>query len=152
MLVSAAAFAQTKTPPPPAHQRMAVPEPQGARRISDAQIDATIRLKLAKSKIAADKFQFHTQGGVVTIEGKTDVIQHKGAATRMARTAGAVAVVNHIQISEAARERAAKNLETGRRRAQVKRGEARSESGSAGTGGAARSSLRKSEGGSGQNH
>lgn len=107
-------------------------------------------MKLAKSKIGADKFQFHAQGGVVTIEGKTDVIQHKGAATRMARTAGAVAVVNHIQISEAAREKAAKNLETGRRRAQVKRGEARSETGSSGSGSAARSSLRKSAGGSGQ--
>lgn len=150
--MAAAAFAQTKPAPPPPHQRMAAPASQTpiVHRLSDAQIDATIRMKLAKSKIGADKFQFHAQGGVVTIEGKTDVIQHKGAATRMARTAGAVAVVNHIQISEAAREKAAKNLETGRRRAQVKRGEARSETGSSGSGSAARSSLRKSAGGSGQ--
>ena len=144
----AAAFAQTKAPaPPPPHQRPAGPV-QGANRASDAQIEAAIHLKMAKSKIAVDKFKFHAQGGVVTIEGKTDVIQHKGAATRMARTAGAVAVVNHIEISEAAKEKAAKNLATGRRRAQVKRGEARSDTGSGGAN-AARS-LRKTPGGSGQ--
>ena len=93
-------------------------------RLSDAQIDATIRMKLAKSKIGADHFKFHVQNGVVTIEGKTDVVQHKGAATRMARTSGALAVVNQIQISEAAKEKARANLESGRRRAQIKRGEA----------------------------
>jgi hypothetical protein len=82
---------------------------------------------LAKSKIGADGFKVHVQGGVATWEGRTDVIQHKGAATRMAKTAGAVAVVNHIQISDAARQRASDNLEKGRRRAQIKRGEARSE-------------------------
>ena len=107
----------------PVHQRAAAPV---AARPTDAQIDAVIRLKLAKSKIAADKFHFAVQGGVVTIEGKTDVVQRKGAATRLARTAGAVAVNNHIQISEAGKEKAAANLESGRRRAQVKRGEARS--------------------------
>lgn len=93
----------------------------------DAEIEKDIRARLAKSKIAADKFQVRVQGGIATLEGKTDVIQHKGVATRLAKSAGAVAVVNHIQISEQAREKAAKNLETGRRRAQVKRGEARSE-------------------------
>ena len=94
---------------------------------SDADIEKDIRARLAKSKISQDKFQFHVQGGIATFEGKTDVIQHKGVATRLAKSAGAVAVVNHIQVSEAAREKAAKNLETGRRRAQVKRGEPRSE-------------------------
>lgn len=126
ILIGVTAFAQTKSVTPPAHQRAAAPATLGANRTADAQIEATIRFKLAKSKIGADKFQFHVQGGVVTIEGHTDVIQHKGAATRMARTAGAVAVVNHIQISDAAREKAAENLASGRRRAQVKRGEPRS--------------------------
>lgn len=153
-MVGAAAFAQTKAPaPPPPHQRPAAAGSQAANRASDAQIEAAIHLKMAKSKIAVDKFKFHAQGGVVTIEGKTDVIQHKGAATRMARTAGAAAVVNHIQISDAAREKAAKNLETGRRRAQVKRGDARSETGSGpgtASGGGSRS-MRKSGSGSGQN-
>ena len=48
-------------------------------------MEAVIRAKFAKSKIDADKFQVHVQGGVATIEGKTDVIQHKGTATRMAK-------------------------------------------------------------------
>jgi hypothetical protein len=43
----------------------------------------------------------------------------------MAKTAGAVAVDNRVQVSEAAKARAAGNLEQGRRRAQVKRGEMR---------------------------
>jgi hypothetical protein len=96
-------------------------------RLTDAEIEAAIKAKLAKSKIGADKFQFRVQGGVATIEGRTDVIQHKGAATRMAKTAGAIGVVNHIQISDAAKQRAEANLAKGRRRAQVKRGDARSE-------------------------
>ena len=94
---------------------------------ADAEIEKDIRARLAKSKISQDKFQVHVQGGVATLEGKTDVVQHKGVATRMAKSAGAVAVANHIQVSDAAREKAANNLETGRRRAQVKRGEPRSE-------------------------
>lgn len=71
--------------------------------------------------MGADRFQFRLQGGVATIEGRRDVIQHKGAATRMAKTADAIAVVNHIQISDAAKQRAEANLAKGRRRAQVKR-------------------------------
>lgn len=77
---------------------------------SDAQIEATIRTKLAKSKIGKDGFRFHVQRGVVTWEGKTSVIQHKGSATRMARTAGAVQVINNIQISADAKAKATANL------------------------------------------
>ena len=102
--------------------------PTGKPGMSDAKLEAAIRAKFAKSKINADKFTVHVQNGVATIEGKTDVIQHKGTATRMCKTAGAVAVNNHVQISEAAKEKAAGNLERGRRRAQVKRGDARGDS------------------------
>lgn len=70
---------------------------------SDAQIEATIRTKLAKSKIGKDGFTFRVQRGVVTWEGSTAVMQHKGSATRMARTAGAVQVINNIQVSTAAK-------------------------------------------------
>jgi hypothetical protein len=77
---------------------------------SDSQIEATIRTKLAKSKIGKDGFKFHVLRGVVTWEGTTNVIQHKGAATRMARTAGAAQVVNNIQISASAKAKAAANL------------------------------------------
>jgi len=94
---------------------------------SDAAIEAAIRAKLAKSKIGEDKFQVHVQGGVATIEGRTSVIQHKGVATRLAKTGGAAAVNNRIQIDDAARAKAAANLEQGRRRVQVKRGDDRSD-------------------------
>jgi hypothetical protein len=98
-----------------------------APAVSDAQIEATIRGKFAKSKISVDRFTVRVQGGVATIEGKTDVIQHKGTATRLAKTGGALVVNNRIQISEAARSKAKQNLEAGRRRVQVKRGDARSD-------------------------
>ncbi len=81
-----------------------------AGTVSDAQIEATIRTKLAKSKIGRDGFRFHVQRGVVTWEGTTGVIQHKGSATRMARAAGALQVVNNIQVSASAKEKAAGNL------------------------------------------
>jgi hypothetical protein len=93
----------------------------------DREIEAEIRARFARSKIAADKFEVHVQGGVATIEGHTDVIQRKGTATRLAKIAGARQVVNRIELSEAARRRAADNLAQGRRRVQVKRGELRSQ-------------------------
>ena len=102
---------------------------------SDVEIETAIKAKLAKSpKLSQEHLQVRVQGGVATFEGKTDVVQHKGTATRMAKSAGAVAVNNHIQVSEAAKEKAAGNLETGRRRAQVKRGDARSQTDTKGSG------------------
>jgi hypothetical protein len=102
------------------------PRPAGKAatpRPPDQQIEAAIRAKFAKSKIAANHFTVRVQGGVATIEGKTDVVQHKGTATRLAKTGGAVAVNNKVQVSEAARAKASKNL----KRAEVKRGEERTE-------------------------
>jgi hypothetical protein len=97
-------------------------------RPADAELEALIRAKLDKSpKLGPEKFQVHVQGGVATLEGKTDVVQHKGTATRMAKTAGALAVNNHIQVSDAGKQKMAGNLESGRRRVQVKRGDARSD-------------------------
>ena len=120
-----------QTRPAPPHQREAPPKPatqqSGTPATSDVRLEAAIRAKFAKSKINADKFQVHVQGGVATIEGRTDVTQHKGVATRLAKTGGALAVNNHVQISDAAKEKAAANLEKGRRRAQIKRGDARSD-------------------------
>ena len=132
-LTGLALAAQTVYPPnkranlAPKAPLPAAKPPQRPTAQSDALVEAAIRAKFAKSKINADKFQVHVQGGVATIEGKTDVIQHKGVATRMAKTAGAIAVTNHIQTSDAAKQKAAANLATGRRRAQIKRGDARSE-------------------------
>jgi len=74
-----------------------------APRLSDAEIQQKIHVKLQKSKIGKDGFVAHVKGGVVTWEGHTSVPQHKGAATRMAKSAGAVRVVNNIQISDGAK-------------------------------------------------
>jgi hypothetical protein len=54
-------------------------------------------------------------------------LQHKGVATRLARTQGAIEVVNNIEPSDQARQKAAANLTSGRRRAQIKRGDSRSD-------------------------
>jgi osmotically-inducible protein OsmY len=127
-LVLAAVAGMSQTKPVPAHTTPApvkAPTQQPAK--SDTAIEAAIRAKFAKSKIDAEKFQVHVQGGVATIEGKTNVVQHKGTATRLAKTGGAIAVNNHIQISDAAKKKAADNLDQGRRRAQIKRGDPRSE-------------------------
>jgi osmotically-inducible protein OsmY len=103
------------------------PPAQGTTAAEDKAIEAAIRAKLEKSKIGKDGFTVHVQGGVATWEGKTDVLQHKGAATRMAKTAGAKSVVNHIKVSDAAKEKASDNLDDGRRRLQVKRSDPRSQ-------------------------
>lgn len=92
--------------------------------VADAELEAAIRARFAKSKSGIDKFTVRVQGGVATIEGKTDVVQRKAAATRMAKAAGAKQVINKVEVSSAAKLKAAENLNEGRRRAQVKRSEA----------------------------
>jgi hypothetical protein len=82
----------------------------GPTKLPDAQIERTIKAKFAKSKINADHFTVSVQSGIAVIEGKTGVIQHKGVATRLARTGGALAVQNHIVISEDAKAKAAAKL------------------------------------------
>jgi hypothetical protein len=128
LLVATALWGQSARPAnvPNKPAAAAKSHPTGQGKVSDAQLEALIRAKFAKSK-SANTFKVRVQGGVATIEGKTDVVQHKGAATHMAKTAGAVAVNNHVEISEAAKQKAAGNLETGRRRAQIKRGDPRSQ-------------------------
>ena len=117
--------------PPPAATAGKRPAAASATRqqakLTDAQLESAIRAKFARSKINADKFTVRVQGGVAHIEGKTDVLQHKGVATRMSKTAGAAMVDNRIQVSDAAKAKAAGNLEQGRRRVQVKRSDLRSQ-------------------------
>lgn len=105
-------------PKAPATRAAKAPSSDAAQ---DAQIEKAIRARFAISKISRNNFQVHVQRGVATLEGHTDVIQHKGTATRLAKTAGAARVVNKIQISQAARDKAMNNLAQGRRRAQIKR-------------------------------
>jgi hypothetical protein len=86
----------------PSHMAAAGSSPTAAQRgvvPNDSQIEATIRAKLSKSKIGKDGFKFKVQRGVVTWEGTTAVMQHKGSATRMAKTAGALQVINNIKVS-----------------------------------------------------
>ena len=78
--------------------------------LTDSQIEAVLHTKLAKSKMAHEGWTVHVHNHVATWEGKTNVIQHKGAATRMAHTAGATQVVNNIKVSEEARLKAAEHL------------------------------------------
>ncbi|HEX4137833.1 MAG TPA: BON domain-containing protein [Bryobacteraceae bacterium] len=86
------------------------PVANASKVLPDAQIERNIKAKFGKSKINAEHFTVSVQNGVATIEGKTSVIQHKGVATRLAKTGGAVAVQNHIQISDAAKAKAAAKL------------------------------------------
>jgi hypothetical protein len=78
--------------------------------VTDAQIEATLRAKLAKSKVGADGFKFHVQKGIVYREGSTNIAQHKGAATRMAQAAGALQVINNIRVSAEGRAKASAGL------------------------------------------
>jgi BON domain len=120
MLAISCAPAQTKSP-----TKAKAPPPQGTTALQDVQIEKDIRARLAKSLIGKDGLTVRVQGGVAYWEGTTNVVQHKGAATRMAKSAGAKKVVNNIKVGDDARQKAAGNLEQGRRRAQVKRSEPR---------------------------
>lgn len=100
-----------------AHQptKAKAPAAKGTTSQQDRAIEAAIRAKLAKSKIKKDGFTVREQGGIAYWDGTASVIQHKGSATRMAKAAGARAVVNNIKISDAARQKATQNLDQGRR-------------------------------------
>lgn len=126
LILTAVAFAQASKSGAQAGTKKAPPA-QGPSAQEDKVIEAAIKAKLEKSKIGKDNLRVHVQGGVATWEGTTNVLQHKGAATRMAKAAGAKAVVNHIKVSDEAKAKAGENLDTGRRRAQVKRSEPRTQ-------------------------
>ena len=82
--------------------------------VSDAAIEANIRAKFAKSKISEEHFKVSVKSGVALIEGKTDIPQRKGVATRLAKTGGAREVVNKIQVGEAARKKMSDRLAAAR--------------------------------------
>lgn len=95
--------------------------------VPDAEIEASIRARLAKSKISADGFQVRVRNGVATLTGKTEVMQHKGVATRLAKAGGAARVENRIEIPESARAKASANLTLARQNSKTaKRTEPRS--------------------------
>jgi len=114
--LSATVFSATPSKVLPAKSKAAI-----APRINDGELERRIRGRFAESKINEDKFTVHVANAIATITGHTNVIQHKGVATRLAKSSGALAVVNNIEISQAAKDKAAKNLASGRQRAQLKR-------------------------------
>jgi osmotically-inducible protein OsmY len=125
-LAGLAGFSQTHPAAKPAPATKKIGATRGsADRLApnDAQLEKAIRARFAASKIGADKFEVHVQGGRATLTGNTGVLQHKGTATRLARAAGAMDVENKIEPSEAAKAKAGANLAKGRRRAQIKRTE-----------------------------
>ncbi len=103
----------------------AQPLPQKAQpktqQTPDGLIEHRIQAKFAKSKINAEHFTVSVHSGVATLEGKTNVIQHKGVATRLAKTGGALAVKNNIQVSDEAKARAAARLAGNSGNAEVAR-------------------------------
>jgi osmotically-inducible protein OsmY len=100
----AASGAAVSKPPP-------VKTSAAQRVLPDAQIERNIRAKLAKSKMSGtEHFTVSVENGVATLQGKTNVIQHKGVATRLAKSGGAIAVHNQIQVSDEAKAKAAAKL------------------------------------------
>ena len=126
VLLCAAALLGTDTKTPPAAAK-AAPAGKASNAQQDKEIEAAIKSKLAKSKIGKDGLTVRVQGGVAYWDGSTTVLQHKGAATRMAKSAGARLVVNNIKVSDAAKQKATDNLTQGPRPAQLKRTEPRTQ-------------------------
>jgi osmotically-inducible protein OsmY len=117
LLFAIPGYSQTAAKPSTAHRREAPAGNSGG----DAQIEKAIRARFAKSKIAADHYEVQVHDGVATITGKTEVVQRKGTATRLAKAGGATSVVNQIEVSEAAKKRSSQSLADGRKRVEVKR-------------------------------
>jgi hypothetical protein len=111
-LVLAVAFAGLDQAAPAGNSGANVTKPAvQLRLLPDAQIERNIKAKLAKSKMSAtEHFTVSVHNGVAVLEGKTNVIQHKGVATRLAKSGGATAVQNNIQVSDAAKAKAAARL------------------------------------------
>ncbi|MBZ2184744.1 MAG: BON domain-containing protein [Bryobacter sp.] len=65
----------------------------------DAGIEARLKSKLTRSKLRGDGLQYRVKDGVVEWTGKVGTPQRKGAATRMARSAGARKVLNRIMVN-----------------------------------------------------
>jgi hypothetical protein len=93
----------------------------------DKALEAEIRARLAGSVAGKEGFTVHVQGGVAYWDGETAVAQRKGAATRMARSAGAVRVENRIRVTTAGKQKLAEALAGKGGQAASAQPEARSE-------------------------
>lgn len=66
---------------------------------TDQQVEQAIRWKLGRSPaLSKDRFTVRVANGTAVIEGRTAVPQRKGAATRIAKAAGARKVENRVEV------------------------------------------------------
>lgn len=72
--------------------------------VGDAALERAITQRFAKSAIASNGFTVSVSGGVATLRGSAKVAQHKGVATRLAKSVGAREVRNQIELAPSARE------------------------------------------------
>ena len=66
----------------------------------DALIASRLKSKMARSKLKSDGLHYRVDGGTVEWSGTVKIPQRKGAATRMAKSAGAKRVLNRIVVQE----------------------------------------------------
>ena len=118
ILAIAAAVLLSSTALQPAEAPNKAEPKTAAPRWKDAELRKAIEDRFARSAIAADHFKIEVNNSVARITGKTDVIQHKGVATRLARSMGAKEVRNEVEVSEAARQKAAAQLAKAKKKAK----------------------------------
>lgn len=92
---------------------------------TDVELEAAIQRRFEQSKIGANGFTVRVRNGVAILEGRTEIPQHKGTASRLARLAGARKVDNRIQVSRQARQQASSRVRSEPRRVHVRRSEPR---------------------------
>ena len=80
---------------------------------SDAKIERVIRGRLSRSQLHTENILVSVHGGIVTLQGQTNVFQHKSVATQLARHVGATGLRNDIHISDEARLKAAHSVPWG---------------------------------------
>lgn len=68
----------------------------------DKAIERDMRARMERSKLASEPVKFTVEDGVVTWEGTVSSPQRKGAATRMAHSAGAQKVNNRLRVTSKA--------------------------------------------------
>lgn len=112
--VLAAALALGQAPAP-------APEHSSDERTGpeDPRLEEKIRDRFAKSKIAVNDFEVRVVDGEAILQGRTDVVQHKGTAARLAKLAGAKRVDNRIEVTDRAREKASRAGRSQPRRVRV---------------------------------
>ena len=102
--------------PPAPHSRNPAASAKAAscivqRRLRDAQLESIIRAKFAESK-SANTFTVHGARRRAYHRREDRRRAAPSAATHMSKSAGAVAVNNRVQISDAGRQKLAGNLES----------------------------------------